>query len=129
MSGTPAVVEFRTRRGRIRTLLTIAVASLAVIAAFLSGFPIAVRGALALAVAAFAVAALRRGVAHRVALPRHGPGRLDGHAGTLSASTVTPLFIALHLDAPSGRRHRAGIFRDELPAEQFRALLAFLRSG
>ncbi len=123
------MAEFRTSRGRIRPALVLAISVLAVAALALTGLPALVRIGSGLAVAAAAFFGLRHAPRHRLRLPDAGPAMLDGHAGTLSATGVSPLYVALELRSPSGVRHRAGVFRDELPADEFRALLARLRSG
>jgi len=126
---SPAGAELRTRRGRIRPALSAAISALALLALWLSGGPLIPRLALALGVVAAGVVAACRHRSHRVRLPGVGAAMLDGVSGTLKASAVTPFFVSLELESPTGKRRRAGIFRDELPPEAYRALLAWLRSG
>lgn len=123
------MAEFRTQRGRIRTALAVGISLLALAALALAGMPASVRVGMGIGVVAMVFVALRRAPRHRLRLANAGPAMLDGHAGTLSASAISPLYVALELRSPTGVRRRAGVFRDELPAGEFRALLARLRSG
>ena len=80
-------------------------------------------------VLAAAIRALRGRRVHRLELPGEGPAVIDGVAGVLRGRAATSLFVSLELTSPGGRRKRLGLFRDELPEDSFRALLAFLRHG
>jgi hypothetical protein len=110
-------------------VLTIAVAALAVFAAFVSGLPLVARFLVAAVVVIAATVSLRRPHRHRLRLPGEGPAMLDGVSGMLVGRAVTPLFVAVEVVASSGQRRRALMFRDELDADGFRALLAALRHG
>jgi hypothetical protein len=121
--------EFRTCRGRIRSALIVAVSGLALISLSLTGLPDAIRVSIGSGVVFAAWLAVRRAPDHRIRLPAAGPAMLDGRTGSLSAAAVSPLYVSLALKSPTGEQYRAGIFRDELRAEEFRALLAWLRAG
>jgi len=105
------------------------IALLALISLVLSGLPDPVRVLIGVVVAGAAWSASRTVPHHRVRLPSAGPAMLDGHSGTLSAAAISPLYVSLELRSPTGGRQRAGVFRDELSSEEFRALLAWLRNG
>jgi hypothetical protein len=122
-------VEWVSGAGRLRRVLTIAVAALAVFAAFVSGLPLGASWLVAAAVVVATAASLRRSHRHRLRLPGEGPAMLDGVSGMLLGRAVTPLFVAVEVVPPAGRRRRALLFRDELDSEGFRALLATLRHG
>lgn len=121
--------ELRTRRGRIRPLAVVFISLLAVTSIVISGMPTAARALLPLAIALAAYRALARPGMHTIKLDRSASPSLDGTRGNLSGDAVTGLFVALKLAAPDGLTRRAFVFRDELPGDDFRALLAYLRHG
>lgn len=129
MIGGPQLAELHTRRGRIRPALVSGASLLALISIALSGLPDWLRVLIVCIVAAAAWFAIRRVPRHRLRLPAAGPAMLDGLSGTLSALATSPLYVALELRSPTGSRRRAGVFRDELSPDEFRALLAWLRTG
>lgn len=109
--------------------MTGAIALLAIVAVFRAGVPAWLQFPAVIAVAVAAAVALRGRSIHRLELPSGGPAAIDGVAGALRGRAATPLFVSLELTSPTGTRKRLGLFRDELPEESFRALLAFLRHG
>ncbi|HMB38600.1 MAG TPA: hypothetical protein VKO85_05940 [Wenzhouxiangellaceae bacterium] len=121
--------ELQTRRGRIRPLAVTFISLLAVVSIVISGLPTAARILLPLAVALVAYRSLAGPAPHTIKLDRSGSPSLDGLRGNLSGEAVTGLFIALKLAAPDGSTQRAFLFCDELRADEFRALLAYLRHG
>jgi len=102
---------------------------LAVVSIAVSGLPTAARVLLAAAVVLAAFRSLARPVRHTIRLDRSASPALDGVRGKLSGEAVTGLFVALKLVAPDGLTRRIFLFRDELPGDEFRSLLAYLRHG
>jgi len=121
--------ELRTRRGRIRPLAVAFISLLAVVSILISGLPAAGGILLALAVVLAAYLSLTRPWTHAIRIDRSASPSLDGMRGTLTGEAVTAWFVALKLVAPDGLTRRIFLFRDELPADEFRALLAYLRHG
>lgn len=121
--------ELRTRRGRIRPLAVAFISLLAVVSIVLSGLPPAASVVLSLAVALAAWRSLVRFTPHTIGIDRGAAPSLDGLRGTLTGEATTGLFVALRLVSADGQTRRAFLFRDELPSDQFRALLAYLRHG
>jgi hypothetical protein len=121
--------ELRTCRGRIRPLAVAFISLLAIVSIFVSGLPTAARVLLPLAVALAAYRSLAGRSTHSIKLDRSASPSLDGLRGNLSVEAATGLFVALKLVAPDGRTRRAFLFCDELQADQFRKLLAYLRHG
>lgn len=102
----------------------LAVGSIAV-----SGLPDVARVLLALSVLIAAFRSVAMPVTHTIKVDRSASPALDGVRGKLVGEAVTGMFVALKLVAPDGRTRRVFLFRDELGADEFRALLAFLRHG
>ena len=123
------MAEYRTRRGRIRSILSIAITVLAALAVVTSGAPFGVKGLLLVIIALFGYRGLTRQPVHEIRLEPAASPALNGVRGTLSAEAATGLFVALVMAPVTGRARRAFIFRDELDPDAFRALLAFLRHG
>ncbi|MGM0658646.1 MAG: hypothetical protein ACQET0_08720 [Pseudomonadota bacterium] len=123
------MAEYRTRRGRIRRLLSISIIALAGFAVLASGAPTGLKLMLLTLIALAGYRSLGQGSGHVIGLePAAGPS-LDGVRGKLYAEAGTGLFVAMALTPPAGRTRRAFIFRDELEPDDYRSLLAFLRHG
>lgn len=121
--------EFRTRRGRIRTLAVALITLLALWSVWISGVPLAVALAMTGLVIVMAYRNLASHRTHVIRLDRNASPALNGTRGSLTSEAATSLFIALKRVAPDGSTDRAFLFRDELGEAEFRALLAYLRHG
>ncbi|MBS3823414.1 MAG: hypothetical protein KGY53_05890 [Wenzhouxiangellaceae bacterium] len=123
------MAEYRTRRGRIRPVLSISIITLAGFAVLASGSPTGLKLMLLALIALAGYRSRLHGPGHVIRLEPSESPSLDGVRGNLFAEAGTGLFVAMALTPPAGPTRRVFIFRDELEADAYRSLLAFLRHG